>query len=92
VGDLIFKPRGQWHSFWNAGDEPARILEIISPAGFERYFEEIVDMGGVANIDPQKLNELRDRYSLEMDVDSVPVLTARFGLAMPAKPKAQTAD
>src|SRR5947208_438751 len=34
-GDVIFKPRGQWHSFWNAGDEPARILEIISPAGRE---------------------------------------------------------
>src|SRR5215208_6002271 len=33
--DLIFKPRNQWHTFWNAGDEPARILEIISPAGFE---------------------------------------------------------
>ena len=30
-GDFIFKPRGQWHTFWNAGDEPARILEIISP-------------------------------------------------------------
>jgi mannose-6-phosphate isomerase-like protein (cupin superfamily) len=35
-GDLIFKPRGQWHTFWNAGDAPARILEVISPAGFER--------------------------------------------------------
>src|SRR5262249_16105026 len=23
-GDLIFKPRGQWHTFWNAGDEPAK--------------------------------------------------------------------
>jgi mannose-6-phosphate isomerase-like protein (cupin superfamily) len=32
-GDLIFKPRNQWHTFWNAGDEPARVLEIISPAG-----------------------------------------------------------
>jgi mannose-6-phosphate isomerase-like protein (cupin superfamily) len=29
-GDFLFKPRGQWHTFWNAGDEPARILEIIS--------------------------------------------------------------
>jgi quercetin dioxygenase-like cupin family protein len=29
-GDLIFKPRNQWHTFWNAGDTPARILEIIS--------------------------------------------------------------
>ena len=47
-GDLIFKPRNQWHTFWNAGDEPARILEIISPAGFERFFGELVDLGGVS--------------------------------------------
>src|ERR687894_825013 len=24
-GDLIFKPRDQWHTFWNAGDQTARI-------------------------------------------------------------------
>src|SRR5215213_5447814 len=40
VGDLAFKPRDQWHTFWNAGDEPCRILEIISPAGFEHFFRE----------------------------------------------------
>ena len=34
-GEVIVKPRGQWHAFWNAGDAPARIAEIISPAGFE---------------------------------------------------------
>ena len=32
-GDLIFKPREQWHTFWNAGDTPARVLEIISQIG-----------------------------------------------------------
>src|SRR5919205_403714 len=37
AGDLLFKPRNQWHTFWNAGDEPARILEIIAPAGFEQF-------------------------------------------------------
>ena len=47
-GDLVWKPRDQWHTFWNAGDEPCRILEIISPAGFERYFDELVELGGVA--------------------------------------------
>src|SRR5205823_11201176 len=26
-GDLIVKPRNQWHTFWNAGDGPARLLE-----------------------------------------------------------------
>ena len=40
-GDMIFKPREQWHTFWNADDAPARGLEIISPAGFENYFREL---------------------------------------------------
>ncbi len=40
AGDLAFKPRDQWHTFWNAGDEPCRILEVISPAGFEHFFRE----------------------------------------------------
>ena len=47
-GDLVFKPRNQWHTFWNAGDEPCRILEIISPAGFERFFAELSDLGRCA--------------------------------------------
>src|SRR5688500_5891895 len=51
-GDLVYKPRGQWHTFWNAGQEPARILEIISPAGFERYFFELLDLGGGAAAGP----------------------------------------
>jgi mannose-6-phosphate isomerase-like protein (cupin superfamily) len=81
-GDLIFKPRGQWHTFWNAGDEPARLLEIISPAGFERFFDELVDMGGVANASPEQLNELCQRYALDMQPESIPGLLERFGLVM----------
>jgi quercetin dioxygenase-like cupin family protein len=79
-GDLIFKPRNQWHTFWNAGDEPARLLEIISPAGFERFFHELVDLGGVAQAEPRVLGELCARYELEMDPGSVPGLLERFGL------------
>ncbi|OBH30476.1 cupin [Mycobacterium sp. E342] len=85
-GDVIFKPRGQWHSFWNAGDEPARILEIISPAGFEQFFGELADLGGVATISPEVLDELCARYELEMDVDSVPELCKRFDLKFPGEP------
>jgi quercetin dioxygenase-like cupin family protein len=81
-GDLIFKPRGQWHTFWNAGDEPARLLEIISPAGFERFFEELVDLGGVAQADPETMGALCARYELEMDPDSVPGLVERFGVRL----------
>jgi quercetin dioxygenase-like cupin family protein len=80
-GDLVFKPRNQWHTFWNAGDEPARILEIISPAGFERFFAELVDLGGVGGAPPQILADLCARYGLEMDPQSVPGLVERFGCA-----------
>ena len=85
-GDLIFKPRGQWHTFWNAGEQPARILEIISPAGFERFFDELVELGGVIQIEPERFVELCARYELEMDPDSLPRLVERFDLRMPGKP------
>src|SRR5947209_15844110 len=85
-GDLIFKPRNQWHTFWNAGEEPARILEIISPAGFERFFAELVELGGVSSADPQTLGALCARYELEMDPTSVPGLVERFDLRFPGEP------
>jgi mannose-6-phosphate isomerase-like protein (cupin superfamily) len=86
TGDLVFKPRGQWHTFWNAGDEPCRILEIIAPAGFERFFEELVDLGGAAGADPAIFGDLCERYALEMDPSSIPGLIERFGVRFPADP------
>jgi mannose-6-phosphate isomerase-like protein (cupin superfamily) len=82
AGDLVFKPRDQWHTFWNAGDEPCRILEIIAPAGFEKFFEELSDMGGATNAEPEKLAELSARYELEMDPESIPGLLERFDLVI----------
>jgi mannose-6-phosphate isomerase-like protein (cupin superfamily) len=81
-GDLVYKPRNQWHTFWNAGDEPCRILEIISPAGFERFFQELSDMGGVTQVSPEELARLNERYGLEMQPDTVPGLLERFGLEL----------
>ena len=85
-GDLVFKPRNEWHTFWNAGDEPCRILEIISPAGFESFFAELVAMGGVTKTDPADLGALCERYGLEMDPTSIPDLIERFGVVFPAEP------
>jgi mannose-6-phosphate isomerase-like protein (cupin superfamily) len=81
-GDLVFKPRGQWHTFWNAGDEPCRILEIISPAGFERFFAELTEMGGIDGAGPEAVAQLSQRYGLEMQPQTVPELLQRFGLRM----------
>ena len=81
-GDLVFKPRNQWHTFWNAGDEPCRILEIISPAGFEHFFHELVALGGVTQASADALAQLSERYGLEMQPETVPGLLERFGLRL----------
>jgi mannose-6-phosphate isomerase-like protein (cupin superfamily) len=80
AGDLVFKPRNQWHTFWNAGDEPCRILEIIAPAGFENFFKELDALGGAINADPDQLTELAARYGQYFQLDSVPDLLQRFDL------------
>jgi quercetin dioxygenase-like cupin family protein len=89
VGDLVFKPRGVPHAFWNAGDTPARALEIISPAGFERYFAELAPLFPPANqgpLDEQAVGAVRDKYGLEMNLGSIPVLAEHHGLAIDAPP------
>ncbi len=79
-GDLIFKPRGQWHTFWNAGDTEASLLEIISPAGFERYFEELIDLFSDGRPKPELIGAVAARYGLQVDPSSIPVLTAEHGI------------
>ena len=70
-GELVFKPRNQWHAFWNPGDEPARLLEIISPAGFEQYFAELApELTRPGEPDLNALAEIRARYGLMMDIAS----------------------
>lgn len=82
-GDLIFKPRNEWHTFWNAGDTDARILEIISPAGFERYFQELIALFAAGLPDPAVLAEVAARYGLEVDLASIQTLSAEHGLGLP---------
>ena len=85
-GDLVFKPRQQWHTFWNAGDAPVRLLEIITPAGFEQYFAELVRLGGSTKLDPATLGALAGRFGLEVDPKSIPLLVQRFDLKFPGVP------
>jgi mannose-6-phosphate isomerase-like protein (cupin superfamily) len=83
-GELVRKPRGQEHTFWNAGDEPLRFLEIISPGGFEGYFRELAPL--LAAGDRTRVQEVAARYELEIDFSTIPTLAERHGLevAIPA--------
>jgi mannose-6-phosphate isomerase-like protein (cupin superfamily) len=76
AGSWVRKPRGQWHTYWNAGDSPCEIIESISPAGFEDYFREVAAAWG----DTAAFAAINDKYALAMDFDSVPRLCSRFGL------------
>lgn len=78
-GTWVHKPRHQWHTFWNAGDTPCQIIEVISPAGFEDFFREVASHWG----DLAKFAEINRKYSLDMDFDSVSGLCDRFGLTFP---------
>ncbi len=82
-GDLVFKPRNQWHTFWNAGDAPCRILEIIAPGGFEHFFDELGAAIESATANPEKLGELGERYGIEFQPESVPQLCEQHGLEHP---------
>jgi quercetin dioxygenase-like cupin family protein len=79
-GDLIFKPRGQWHTYWNASDEESRMLEIISPAGFEGYFDELITLFAGGRPEPEVAAGVAARYGLELDFASIPRLVAAYGV------------
>jgi len=80
-GTWVFKPRNQWHTFWNAGDTPCEIIEVISPAGFEEFFRDLAKVW--ASGDLSTLGELSQRAGLDMDPASVPGLCKRFGVTHP---------
>ena len=79
-GTLITKPRGVPHAFWNAGDTHARLLEIISPAGFEQYFEVMANLYASGPADPDRARDLQRRFHLDMDVASIPRLIETYSL------------
>lgn len=85
AGSYIVKPRGQLHSMWNAGSTPARMIEIVSPAGFEGYFTELAEetarVGGRPG--PSIIAAIAERYGLSFDLTEVPDLVERYGLRFP---------
>jgi quercetin dioxygenase-like cupin family protein len=76
-GGYITKPRGQMHAMWNAGQVPGRIVEVVTPGGFESYFRELGELlaasqaGGPAQAgahtplhDSDAFAELAEKYHL----------------------------
>jgi mannose-6-phosphate isomerase-like protein (cupin superfamily) len=80
-GELVAKPRGVPHAFWNAGEEPVRLLELISPGAFEHYFADLAPvLGAPGEPDFAQLAAIQARYGLTMEFSSIATLVERHGL------------
>ncbi len=87
AGTYLVKPRGVPHALWNAGREPATVVEILSPAGFERYFAEIAPV--LSQHGPEvtaRFYELAEEYGVTIEDDWVAELEARYGVKLNPTP------
>jgi quercetin dioxygenase-like cupin family protein len=80
-GDLVLKPRNVPHAFWNPADEPARLLEVITPGGFENYFAEL-GAALAGGLDPARVVAIAERFGLVLDPGSIPQLARTHGLVL----------
>ncbi len=81
AGAVVYKPRGVEHAFWNADSVPARLIDIISPAGFEHFFEETVGLVAPdGSFDEEGFERLAERYGMSFDFERAEELVERYGL------------
>jgi mannose-6-phosphate isomerase-like protein (cupin superfamily) len=83
--ESVVKGRKVWHTFWNAGDEPLRFLEIIAPGEFSEFFDEISQVYPLDPADEAELarfEEICERYAFEADLESIPKLCEEYDIQM----------
>lgn len=84
AGSYVVKPRGVPHAFYNAGAEPVRVLEVLTPGGsFEGYFDEYEEIAS-SDMDEDEHRraraELGERYGVIWHDERIPEARARFGI------------
>ncbi len=65
---------------WNAGPEPARIMELYTPGGFELFFEDFGERLRHGPIGLDELNALGEPHGIHFFDDWIPDLKAAYGL------------
>ena len=83
AGASLVKPRGTPHAMWNTDGTPARVLEIVAPAGLENYFEELPPIlrheGGAGRAEYEALAE---RYGIVILDDWIEELERTYGVKL----------
>jgi mannose-6-phosphate isomerase-like protein (cupin superfamily) len=70
-GAFVRGPKGVIHTYWNQGATPARLLIVISPPGFEGYFEELSEGLAAAGDSQEESMSVRQRLSAKYDIEVV---------------------
>jgi quercetin dioxygenase-like cupin family protein len=83
AGSWLAKPRSVPHAMWNVSDQPARVLEVVSPAGLESYFEKIAPVLRESGPEwTQRFYELANEYGLTVLDDWSDELKAKYGIKL----------
>jgi quercetin dioxygenase-like cupin family protein len=80
-GQYIVKPRGIFHTFWNAGNERIKFIEVITPGNFEYYFAELatfLEIGKPPQMD--KVRETGTKYGLIVEPTAAEDIIKKYGL------------
>jgi quercetin dioxygenase-like cupin family protein len=78
-GEWLLKPRNIQHSMWNPVDVPATVIEVLTPGGTEKWFEEIT---ALKHGDKVGFNKACKKYGIEFLPNShwIKKLQERFEL------------
>jgi quercetin dioxygenase-like cupin family protein len=87
AGSYVLKPRGVPHALCNTGDEPVWVMEVLTPGGFESYFDEYEEIAAKivsGEMDEEEHRsaraELGERYGVIWHDERIPEARARFGI------------
>lgn len=65
-GETIFAPRGVAHTYRYLSQAPGRLMCVITPSGFEGFFEEIGAMTPQQQQDIPRVLEVAKKFGLEI--------------------------
>ena len=83
TGSWLIKPRNVPHAMWNVTDQPARILEVVTPGGLEKYFEKIGPI--LREHGPEwtaRYDAAAEEYGLDILNDWSNELQAKYGITL----------
>ena len=80
AGEVVVKPAGVPHAFWNPGLAEARFIELLTPPAFADYFNGLEDAWGPEGPIMEKLGMLVAQHDIDLDPTSIPLLVERHGL------------